>query len=72
MNSESAVRGQDARNALQLQLLENREMTDALSGLKFLRALPYVDPQDVAAIGQSFGGSLAVLWPNVSRICERS
>jgi carboxymethylenebutenolidase len=61
MNSESATRGQDARNALQLQLLENREMTDALSGLKFLRALPYVDPQDVAAIGQSFGGSLAVL-----------
>jgi carboxymethylenebutenolidase len=61
MNSESATRGQGARNALQLQLLENREMTDALSGLKFLRALPYVDPQDVAAIGQSFGGSLAVL-----------
>ncbi len=61
MNSESATRGQDARNALQLQLLENREMTDALSGLKFLRALPYVDPQDVAAMGQSFGGSLAVL-----------
>jgi carboxymethylenebutenolidase len=61
MNSESATRGQDARNALQLQLLENREMTDALSGLKFLRALPYVDPQDVAAIGQSFGGSLVVL-----------
>lgn len=61
MNSESTARGQDARNALQLQLLENREMTDALSGLKFLRALPYVDPQDVAAIGQSFGGSLAVL-----------
>ncbi|PYX53221.1 MAG: hypothetical protein DMG76_26435 [Acidobacteria bacterium] len=61
MNSESATRGQDARNALQLQSLENREMTDALSGLKFLRALPYVDPQDVAAMGQSFGGSLAVL-----------
>jgi carboxymethylenebutenolidase len=61
MNSESATRGHDARNALQLQLLENREMTDALSGLKFLRALPYVDPQDVAAIGQSFGGSLVVL-----------
>jgi dienelactone hydrolase len=61
MNSEFAAHGQDARNALQLQLLENREMTDALSGLKFLRALPYVDAQDVALIGQSFGGSLAVL-----------
>jgi carboxymethylenebutenolidase len=61
MNSEFATHGQEARNALQLQLLENREMADALSGLKFLRALPYVDARDVAAIGHSFGGSLTVL-----------
>ncbi|HMH05286.1 MAG TPA: dienelactone hydrolase family protein [Terriglobales bacterium] len=61
MNSESAAHGQEARNALQLQLLENREMDDALSGLKFLRALPYVDARNVAAIGHSFGGSLTVL-----------
>jgi len=61
MNGESATHGQEARNALQLQLLENREMADALSGLKFLRALPYVDAGDVAAVGHSFGGSLTVL-----------
>jgi len=61
MNSESAAHGQEARNALQLQLLENREMDDTLSALKFLRALPYVDPKDVAAVGHSFGGSLTVL-----------
>src|SRR5258708_14415329 len=61
MDSESAAHGQEARNALQLQLLENREMGDALSALKFLRALPYVDPKDVAVIGHSFGGSLTVL-----------
>jgi dienelactone hydrolase len=61
MNSESSAHGQEARNALQLKLLENREMDDALSGLKFLRALPYVDAQDVAAVGHSFGGSLTVL-----------
>ena len=61
MNSEFAAHGQEARNALQLQLLENREMDDALSGLKFLRALPYVDARDVAAVGHSFGGSLTVL-----------
>jgi carboxymethylenebutenolidase len=61
MNAESAAHGQEARNALQLQLLENRELDDALSGLKFLRALPYVDAQDVAVIGHSFGGSLTVL-----------
>jgi carboxymethylenebutenolidase len=61
MNRESATHGQEACNALQLQLLENREMADALSALKFLRALPYVDARDVAAIGHSFGGSLTVL-----------
>ena len=61
MNSESAARGLEARNALQLQLLDNREMGDALSALKFLRALPYVDPKDVALVGHSFGGSLTVL-----------
>jgi carboxymethylenebutenolidase len=61
MNSESAARGLEARNALQLQLLDNREMGDALSALKFLRALPYVDAKDVALVGHSFGGSLTVL-----------
>lgn len=61
MNRESAARGQEARNSLQMKLLENREMDDALSALKFLRALPYVDAKDVALIGHSFGGSLTVL-----------
>ena len=61
MNSESAAHGQEARNALQMKLLENREMDDALSALKFLRGLPYVDVKDVALIGHSFGGSLTVL-----------
>ena len=61
MNSEFATHGPEARNKLQLQLLENREMAAAVSGLKFLRALPYVNARDVAAIGHSFGGSLTVL-----------
>ena len=61
MNSESAAHGKEARNALQMQLLENREMDDALSALKFLRALPYVDAKEVALVGHSFGGSLTVL-----------
>jgi carboxymethylenebutenolidase len=61
MNSESAAHGLEARNVLQLQLLDNREMGDALSALKFLRALPYVDAKDVALVGHSFGGSLTVL-----------
>jgi carboxymethylenebutenolidase len=61
MNRESTAHGQHARNALQLRLLEDRDMTDALSGLKFLRALPYVDARDVGVVGHSFGGSLTVL-----------
>jgi carboxymethylenebutenolidase len=61
MESESAAHGQRARNAIQMQLLEGREMADTESALKFLRALPYVDASDVAAVGHSFGGSLTVL-----------
>jgi carboxymethylenebutenolidase len=61
MNQEAAAHGQEARNALQMKLLENGDMTDALAGLKFLRALPEVDVSKVAVIGQSFGGSLTLL-----------
>jgi carboxymethylenebutenolidase len=61
MNGESSAHGQEARNKLQLQLLENRELSDALAGLAFLRALPDVDPRNVALVGHSFGGSLSLL-----------
>ncbi|HEY7184320.1 MAG TPA: dienelactone hydrolase family protein [Blastocatellia bacterium] len=61
MNAEFAAHGQDARNAIQLQLLENREINDSLAGLAFLRALPEVDARRIAAVGDSFGGSLTVL-----------
>src|SRR5690349_16221982 len=42
LNREFAAHGQDARNALQLRLLENRELSDATSGIAFLRGLPEV------------------------------
>jgi dienelactone hydrolase len=61
MTSEFAAHGQEARNKLQLQLLENREMSDALAGLAFLRAFQDVDPRNVAVVGHSFGGSLTLL-----------
>jgi dienelactone hydrolase len=61
MNAEFAAHGQEARNALQLQLLENRELSDAVAGLAFLRALPAVEPARVAIVGHSFGGSLSLL-----------
>jgi carboxymethylenebutenolidase len=61
MNRELAEHGQGARNALQLQLLETRELSDAVAALAFLRALPEVDAHDVAITGDSFGGSLTLL-----------
>jgi dienelactone hydrolase len=67
MTEEFAAHGQDARNALQLQLLEGREMADARAALAFLRARPYVDPADVALVGHSFGGSLTVLMAEGDR-----
>ena len=50
MNRASAEHGDTARNALQLQLLENREATDARAALAFLRARPDVDRRDVALV----------------------
>jgi dienelactone hydrolase len=61
MNEEAAAHGQNERNALQLKLLQGREMSDALAALARLRKLSYVDPHRVAVIGHSFGGSLTVL-----------
>jgi dienelactone hydrolase len=61
MNAEAAAHGQNERNALQLKLLQGREMSDALAALARLRQLSYVDPHRVALIGHSFGGSLTVL-----------
>jgi dienelactone hydrolase len=67
MNIESAGHGQEARNTLQLELLEGRDMSDALAGLAFLRAFPKVDAHDVAVIGHSFGGSLTLLMAERER-----
>ncbi|GAC1452784.1 MAG: hypothetical protein PVSMB6_05760 [Steroidobacteraceae bacterium] len=61
MTAANTAHGQDARNKLQLELMEQREMGDALSGLAFLRNLPEVDAHRVALVGHSFGGSLTVL-----------
>jgi len=61
MNLELAAHGQEGRNTLQLQLLEGREMSDALAGLALLKRLPAVDPHDIGLVGHSFGGSLTFL-----------
>ena len=60
MSRELAAQGQDARERLQLELLDEH-LTDALAGLAFLRNRPEVDADRVAVIGHSFGGSLSLL-----------
>jgi dienelactone hydrolase len=61
MRSEFAAHGQDARNALQLRLLENRELSAAAAGLAFLRRLRDVNTRKPAIVAHSFGGSLTIL-----------
>jgi dienelactone hydrolase len=53
--------GQAAHNAMQLELLEGSEMDEAMAGLRLLRGRADVDPNRVALLGHSFGGSLALL-----------
>lgn len=55
-----AEKGQEARNALQLQLQEV-ELGDVMAGLAFLRSHPGVDGGRVAIAGHSFGGQLTLL-----------
>jgi len=60
MNRALEKKGRDARNQLQLQLLET-EMGDVRAGLSLLRARPDIDTRRIGCVGHSFGGSLAVL-----------
>jgi carboxymethylenebutenolidase len=60
MTRELAAKGLDARNRLQMQLLET-ELNDVLAGMAFIRARSDVDPRRVALVGHSFGGSLTLL-----------
>jgi dienelactone hydrolase len=61
MDSAAAVSGQDGRNAIQLELLEGRDLNDAFAGLATLRARVDVNPHQVAVVGHSFGGALSLL-----------
>jgi len=61
MDSAFLAGGEEARNLVQQELLENDELGDALAGLAYLRTLPEVDSRRIAVMGHSFGGSLTLL-----------
>ena len=61
MDAAQATKGMEARNQVQLHLLETDEMSDALAGLGYLRTLHQVDTQRIGVVGVSFGGSLTLL-----------
>ena len=76
LDRELAAHGQAARNTLQLQLLENGDLTDAQAGLAYLRKLTQVDPRKIAISGHSFGASLSLIQaerePNVRAVLSFS
>jgi dienelactone hydrolase len=53
--------GVEGRNRVQLQLLDNEQMNEAVAALAQLRARPDVDARRIGVVGHSFGGSLSVL-----------
>jgi dienelactone hydrolase len=61
MESATAAGGMEARNNLQLQLMQGDEMRDVQAGLAFLRARRDVNRDRLAVVGVSFGGSLTLL-----------
>ena len=61
MDAALATKGMEARNQIQMRLLETDEMGDGLAGLAYLRTLHEVDSQRIGVVGVSFGGSLTLL-----------
>lgn len=61
MTQARQARGGEARNRVQLQLLEHEEMNEAIAALARLRGRADVDAGRIGLVGHSFGGSLSVL-----------
>jgi dienelactone hydrolase len=61
MRRALAEGGREARNRVQLELLDGDELADVSAGLAFLRARSEVDAHRIAVAGHSFGGSLALV-----------
>jgi len=58
--------GSEARNRVQLDLLNGEELDEVRAGLQFLLRRPEVDARRVAVVGHSFGGSLSLVLASVA------
>ena len=61
MQSAFASGGQEARNEIQLRLLETEQLAEARAGLAWLLSQPAVDSRRIAVVSHSFGGSLSLI-----------
>ncbi len=61
--------GVGAAAARQLELLEGPHLDDQLAALAWLKAAPFVDPERIAAAGNSFGGIEALLGAERGGYC---
>ena len=61
MRQAFAEKGQEARNRVQMEILEGDDLSDVVAGLAFLRSRPEVDARRIAVAGHSFGGSLTLV-----------
>jgi dienelactone hydrolase len=58
---QAEAKSAEERKRLHYQLITGGQLDDALAGLKFLKAMPGVDPKRIAIAGHSFGGMLTLL-----------
>ena len=61
MNRAFAARGQSARNRAQIIALDGNDFADMEAGLSYLRNLSSVDPNRIAVVGHSMGGSATLV-----------
>jgi dienelactone hydrolase len=61
MSRAFAEHGNEARNRVQLDLLNGEQLDEVRAGLQFLLQRRDVDPRRVGVVGHSFGGSLSLV-----------
>lgn len=61
MSRAAETEGVEARNRVQMQLLEGEELAEASAALAYLRTRSFVDANRIVLVGHSFGGSLSLL-----------